>query len=314
MKDEHKPRFCSDCGMSLVKLDTACTSRNCEDCGKEIFYVRRGENGGIRIEAGENFHFPQLTLSLNPNDSGRFFRPGLESFLKQLFLEEQIKPDAIVNRFKQQEIAIDDELKQLDCIQHCDLETQEGVDEAAQILQKEGLMVYFYNLARSGGLRNCYEAIENGDAVTAAYCCHMANIYKEFSLLEDEHFKEIIWLGYNCYFDLVKNEGATPDSVKEMRLIKAAGPKIKSLDSELIYALVKDGLNIGNRIGIIGVTEETLKTLLEHELDKRNKTQEDQYKEREIKIKENDNKLKLWGLIFTIANAIILALYKNWFN
>lgn len=314
MKEENKPRFCSDCGVSLVKLDTACTSRNCEECGKEIFYARRAENGGIKVEAGENFHFPQLTLSLNPNDSGRFFRPGLESFLKQLFLEEKIKADEIVNRFKQQEIAIDEELKQLDCIQHCDLETAAGVDEAAQILQKEGLMVYFYNLARSSVLRNCYEAIENGDAVTAVYCCHMANIYKEFSLLDDGHLKKIIWLGYNCYFDLVKNEGSTVDSIKEMKLIKAAGPKIGSLDTELIYALVKDGFNIGSRIGITGVAEETLKTLLEHELDKRNKSQEDKYKEREIKIKENDNKIKLWGAVFTLLNAIIFSLYKYWSN
>lgn len=314
MTGDNKPRFCSECGMSLVVLDTACSSRSCEDCGKEIFYVRRAKNGGIKVIEGEKFNFPKITLSLDPNDSGRFYRPGFESFMKQIYLEKKISPAEVVPRFKNQELAIDTELKQLDCIQHCDLETKEGCEEAADILQKEKLMTYFYNLARSTNLRNCYEAIEKGDSITAAHSCHMANIFKEFSLLEDDHIKEIIWLGYNCYFDLVRNQGATVESVNEIRAIKSLKPKINSLDTELIYSLVNDGLIIGKRIGVTGIAEETLKTLLEHELEQRNETKEAAYREREIRIKEKGNRIKLWGFLFTLANALILAFYKDWLN
>lgn len=42
------------------------------------------------------------------------------------------------------------------------------------------------------------------------------------------------------------------------------------------------------------------------------KNREDEFKEREIKIKENGNKIKLWGFLFTLANMLILALYKDW--
>lgn len=315
MTDEiggQKPRFCSDCGQSLVKLDSWCTSKPCSDCGKEVFFIRIAENGGIRIEEGEKFHFPQITMSLNPNDGGRFFRPGLESFLKQIFLEKQIKDEELIERFKELEANIDRELNGLDCIQHCDLETNEGVEEAEKILEQEGLTTYWHNLARSSSLRHCYEAIENGDALTAASSAHRASIFKEFSLLEDEHLKEILWLGYNCYFDLVKNLSSTQESVKEQRLIKAVLPKIKAITSDLIYTFVNDGLAIAPRIGVNGISDETLKSLLTHELDEREKDRETEFKEREIKIKEDGNRIKLWGFIFTLVNGIILALYKNW--
>jgi hypothetical protein len=310
--EEYKPKFCGDCGMSLVKLDSWCSSKPCGDCGKEIFYIRRSEDGGIRVENGEKFHIPQLTISLNPNDNGRFFRSGFESFLKQIFLEKKITEDELVDRYKELEASLDSELNGLDCIQHCDLETNEGVEEALKILEQEELTTYWYNLARSSSLRHCYDAIENGDALLAANAAHRAAIFKEFSLLDDEHLKEILWQGYNCYIDLVKNQGSTQESIKEQRLIKVVSPKIKALTNELIYTFVNDGLEIGSRVGVNGISEESLKALLTHELEERDKNREDEFKEREIKIKENGNKIKLWGFLFTLANMLILVLYKDW--
>ena len=82
----NRPKFCQDCGLSLVKLETWCSSRICDECWKEVFFIRRSEDGGIRIEEGEKFHIPKLTLSLNPASGGQFSRYGLEGFIKQLFL------------------------------------------------------------------------------------------------------------------------------------------------------------------------------------------------------------------------------------
>lgn len=65
-------------------------------------------------------------------------------------------------------------------------------------------------------------------------------------------------------------------------------------------------------MGVNGISEESLKALLTHELEERDKDREDEFKEREIKIKENGNKIKLWGFLFTFANMLILALYKDW--
>lgn len=311
--ESSQPKFCPDCGLSLVKFDTWCTSRNCDLCGKEIFYVRRGEDGGIRVEKGEKFHSPPITLSLDPKSGGQFTRYGLEGFIKQLFLGQKISSEEeLVDVFKEIEARIDSELVNLDCISHCDLETEGGVEEAAKILESQGLNEYRFNLFRSGLLRKCYLAIEKGESLRAAYAAHQAELLKEYSLLEHHHLKEIIWLGYGCYVDLSKNEEMTEQAAKEQRLIKSAIPKIRSFDTELLYALVNDGANIASRLSLSGIAENSLKALLEHELDRRNKDREETLKKEEIKINKAANRIKVWGFLFTVANGLILALYKNW--
>ncbi|MDL1989048.1 MAG: hypothetical protein LWX08_15690, partial [Deltaproteobacteria bacterium] len=149
-------------------------------------------------------------------------------------------------------------------------------------------------------------------ALRAAYTAHQAALFKEYSLFEHHHLKEIIWLGYGCYVDLSKNEDITEQAAKEQRLIKSAIPKIRNFDSEYLYALVNDGSNIRSRLSISGIEENTLKALLEHELDRREKDREESLKKEEIKIKKTANSIKLWGFLFTVANGIILAFYKNW--
>jgi hypothetical protein len=308
----NQPKFCSDCGLSLVKLDSWCTSSKCGECGKEIYYARPGQDGGIKVEKGETFHFPQLTMSLDPNTGGQFYRPGLEMFIRQLFLEEKISPEDLIEKYKETEARIDNELRSLDCIQHCDLETESGTQEAIKILEAENLNEYKYNLIRSCFLRTCYSSIENGDSLQAVYASHQAALFKEYSLLEHNHLKEIIWLGYGCYVALCKNEEMTPEAAKEQRLIKGALPKFASKNTEILYTIANDGNNIGTRLGISGISDNALKSLLEYELDRRSKNKEDEFKNREIAIKEKDNQIKIWGTIFTLANVIIFGLYKIW--
>ncbi len=308
-----QPRFCEVCGLSLVMLDTWCTSRNCDNCGKEVFFVRRGEDGGIRVEKGEKFHVPQLTLSLDPATGGEFTRAGLEGFIKQLFLGQKIEgKEKLIERFKELEERIDAELRGLDCISHCDLESEADVEEAAGILEKQGLNEYRFNLFRSCLLRRCYTAIEEEDALDAVYAAYQADIFKEYSLLEHRHLKEIIWLGYGCYVDLVKNEGMTEHAAKEKKLIRGATKKIRSVDSELLYALAKDGGEIAPRLTVSGLSEATLKALVDHELERREQDRQVLLAKEEMKIKRAANSIKLWGFLFTLANGLILVLYKDW--
>ncbi len=179
-------------------------------------------------------------------------------------------------------------------------------------MESQGLSEYRFNLFRSCLLRECYSAIEEGDALRAAYAAHQADIFKEYSLIEHHHLKEIIWLGYGCYADLTKNEGMTEQSAKERKLIKGTIEKIRTFDTEYLYALAKDGSDVASRLTISGVSENTLRALIDHELERREKDREENIKKEEIKIKKAANSIKLWGFLFTLANGLILAFYKNW--
>jgi hypothetical protein len=305
-------KFCSDCGLSLVKLDGWCSSRDCGKCRKEVFFVRRAEDGGIKLEKGDKFHIPSLTMSLDPNEGGQFTRYGLENFIKQLFLGEKVDEENLIEKFKTIEANIDKELLSLDCIEHCDLENESSVEEALAILEREGLKEYQYNLLRSISIRDCYKNIEEGNALRAVWASNRAEIYKEFSLLEMHHFKEIMWLGYTCYIDLNKNDKATVESVKQQKLINSVLPKIKALNNETLFAYSQDDEDIAPRIATQGLTESTLTSLLKHEIEDRNSKSEKYFQTEDLKVKNKANSLKALAIVFTLVNGAILALYKNW--
>jgi len=187
------PKFCENCGFSLVNLGTFCLSRKCAECGKEVFFIRQSEDGGVQIKEGEKFHVPKLTFSLDPTTGGWFTREGLDQFIKQMFLGRKISSEQeLVDIFKDIEKNIDNRLTNLDCISHCNLETEAGLKEAIEILEEKDLNGYKFDLFRSSLLRECYLAIEDGNALGAAYAAHQANLFKELSILEEPHLKEII--------------------------------------------------------------------------------------------------------------------------
>lgn len=309
---EIQPKFCSDCGLSLVKLGTWCTSSNCGSCSRQVFYTRLSEGGGIGIEKGEKIHMPNIPFSLDPSNGVQFSRTMLESVIKQLFLEKKLTREEFIVQCKEIECELDKELSKLDCIQHCDFETSKGAEEALEILEKEGLNEQKFSLLRSGSLRECYTSIESGDAHSAAFASYHAEVFKSFSMLEHYHLKEILWLGYSCYVDLVKNQQSTHNSIKEKKLITDLQPKIGALSSEILFAFSNDEIDIAPRLGIQGISEKTLKSLLEHELQKRTDDREQLHKEQELELKRKDNSIKYWGLAFTLINGLILVFYKNW--
>lgn len=135
--DIKKDRYCSKCGYSLVRLDSYCTSKNCDTCGNEIFFINRGINGGIKIEEGNKFYLPPdgIPYSLDPKKGTIFTKDGLFHFLQEILINSEIikSKDEVINKLKSVEINIDKDLKKVECIQHCDLETADGVNEAINI-------------------------------------------------------------------------------------------------------------------------------------------------------------------------------------
>jgi hypothetical protein len=81
-----EPRYCDRCGRSLLPLDVPHVRRQCEECGKTIHLVDRGDGEkGIRVQPGDAFTLPAdwLRLSLDPRKSrGRFTRFGAAWFVK----------------------------------------------------------------------------------------------------------------------------------------------------------------------------------------------------------------------------------------
>ena len=57
--------------------------------------------------------------------------------------------------------------------------------------------------------------------------------------------------------------------------------------------------------------QETLKALVDHELERRERDRQELLAKEEMKIKRAANSIMLWGFLFTLANGLILALYLS---
>jgi uncharacterized protein DUF4395 len=56
------PRFCDQCGLSLIPLATPHVSRACQTCGKSVHVSEPGEGGkGFKVNTGHTFHIPPRT-------------------------------------------------------------------------------------------------------------------------------------------------------------------------------------------------------------------------------------------------------------
>lgn len=84
------------------------------------------------------------------------------------------------------------------------------------------------------------------------------------------------------------------------------------METEILYAIANDGNIIGTRLGLSGISESILKSLLQHELDRRAKNKEEDFKNREIAIKEKDNRLRTWLFVHLGKCAYTCFYIKKW--
>jgi hypothetical protein len=83
------PRFCDQCGLSVIPLQGMYVQRSCNECGKDTYVVEIGDAGkGIKIREGDKFHLTGLRISINPADGGNYTRYGLKWFIRSLVTSE----------------------------------------------------------------------------------------------------------------------------------------------------------------------------------------------------------------------------------
>ena len=203
--------FCGECGLSLKPYDFVCQTKECEKCTRMIYFQRKTTGGGIQVEKGEQLHISGITMSLDPMEGGRrnhLTRAGLEGLIKQIMSDGGYKtPESFLEYCKLREKQIDKELLSLEYLNHLNLDTNEGMEEAIIILEREEANEYKAKLYTSCSFGSVHRRAEEGNVEKATEEAFLAGISVNFQLLENRHFKEIIWLGYQTYANLTQNEG-----------------------------------------------------------------------------------------------------------
>lgn len=128
------PRFCDQCGLSLIPLNAIHVSRPCEVCYKTIYVAEPGEqNTGLKVRKGDSVHIPAgfIKISLDPSMGGYLFRPGIAFLVQSLLYDgSSQEPREIIKLFEVYEAKLEPLLKDSSLLKDLDLESQKGGDEA----------------------------------------------------------------------------------------------------------------------------------------------------------------------------------------
>jgi hypothetical protein len=314
LDEQPAKNFCAECGFSLKPFDLLCQSKECDKCERPVYFQRKAAGGGYHFEAGEQAHISEITLSLDPMEGGRknfLSRAGLEMLITKGMSDGGYKPKGnFLEYCKQREKELDDELSSVEYLNHLDLNNQEHVLQAFDILKREGAKDYRAKLITSTFFHHVPEQIKEGNPEASAEFAFMAAIFVNYQLLENIHFKEIIWLGYQAYSNLKHNEGLSPEEAQEKLLVDQVAAKLESLSYAHVLSLSLADEPLSVHLNATGVREKGLRALIEHEIERRKKVDEKNLRNREVIVKERESKLKLWSFIFTVVNVAVGFIIK----
>jgi hypothetical protein len=300
--------FCGECGLSLKIIEPFCQSVNCQKCDRRIYFQRLAPEGGFRVEKGEQVHVTIPTITLDPMEGGRqnqLTREGLEGVLRNLMTDGGFENHTnFLDYCRKREQELDTELSSLDYLNHIDLSDPKQVDEALEILIREDADEYRMKLLTSSFLNAVHTKSVAGDSENAAMAAFRAALCFNLQLFSNPHYKEIIWLGYQVYVDLKHNSGLSSDEAREKLLLDQVAMKLKGFSDPHLLSLSKADSPISVPLGVKGVRENGLKALLEHEVERRKKANDEDLKRREIAVKEREYSLKKWGFIITLVNVV----------
>lgn len=309
--------FCGDCGLSLKVIEPFCSSVNCQKCDRRVYFQRPAPEGGFKVEKGEQVHMTVPTLSLDPLEGGRknqLSRFGLEQVLKMLMTDGGFERHTnFLDYCKERERELDAELVSIEYLNHLDLQNPKDVNEALEILVREGADEYRMKLLTGMFLNDTHTMASEGNTERSAQAAFRAALFFNIQLLNNPHYKEIVWLGYQAYVDLKHNVGLSPEEAREKLLLDQVAEKLKGFSDPHLLSLSKTDAPLSASMGVNGVRESGLKALLEHEIEIRKKAHDDDLKRRELSIKEREYSLKKWGFIVTVIN-IVVGFTFAWFT
>lgn len=305
-------RFCGYCARSLVPLEAPHLSSDCTKCGRTAYYVRHDpETGGIKVEAGERFTIPAgfIQLSLEPNSRGKLFRPGLPFLLKQFFLSAHPRSKADVPEFlKSLEAEADAILKASPLLKDLDLDNDSDAQKGWERIREKTDGREFHAASLGSFVKVSEEALEQNDALQAAWAAYMAGTVRGLTIVTEPLFEQTLWRGYlanDVVYEAISAASRTPAEAEAM---KKLAPLFQKLDEMTLHAWVESKLPIGPRIGVKNLPEELLTALAKWHLSSFQRQREDLVRAKAESRATLEMRLKWLSFGLAIPTAIIAIL------
>ncbi len=320
-KQDTSPKFCDECGRSLVALSVPHVSRACVDCGKTTHFADPDENGkGIKVEKGDTFSIPAnwLTLSLDPSKSrGRFSRHGLNWFVEHIMASILPTNPAEVKEFLDRiDKQVDDALLNSTLMPGIDPNSQEDMGRAFERFKDSRDTIEWRSLTLAAFRFKILQKLEDDEAGKEEVAFLMAHAMIHYALLVYKRDLEShVWTGYEQTQMVYEVVTATASTPTEARALEALRPAFERLSEEVLTAWVESGTDISEKLGVTALDAKIVNALAKFHLAEFERKRQNEAMLREARGKK-------WGAIATAASAgaavatVIIALlaYLGVFN
>lgn len=313
-------RFCSWCGLSLLPLsgNISCYAlRNCTECGKTIYTPPApAANGqGLVINAGETHHFIIEPFSLSPRRRSFFTRHGILLTVKMLLSAGEPKSEAELEaslKFYKDKAELF--LKNSPLLDELDFDNENHAEEICTRLTQDKDRREFFAFKMLALSQITEKAIAENNVRQAAWAMYHIAIAHCFFEVGDFDFEETLWQGHQAHIFLTKVQDASVQTPAQAQAIEKLQPLFERQTEITLHTWVEDEKLIGERIGVSGLPEETLRAMAKYYLKQFERNRQDALQTKEDKRKEEEarrQELTVWNPVriacITGFAAIVVA-------
>lgn len=317
-------RFCSWCGLSLVPLgnDVSCyVSKNCTDCGKTIYTPPSpGGNGqGLVINEGESLHVLVEPFSLSPRRRAfSFSRDGLLLTVKMLLATGEPKSEAeLETLLKLYKDKAEFFLKNSSLLDGLDWDNENHADEIHTRLTQDKDRREFFALKMLFLSQMVEQAVTEKNVRQAAWATYHATMAHCFFEMGDFDFEETLWQGHQAHVFLAKVQDASVQTPAQAQAIQKLQPLFERQTEITLHTWVEDEKPIGERIGVSGLPEETLRAMAKYYLNQFERNRQEALQAKEDKRKEEEARRQeriVWNPILIACISLVTAILVSLVN
>jgi hypothetical protein len=306
----NQPRFCQDCGRSLIPLRVPHVSRPCDECGKSAYFANPDSDGtGIQVQQGDTFTIPEgwLTLSLDPSRSrGTFTRSGIDWFVESMiFGEMPSEPAKVVDFLTDLSKKADDALSNSTRMPGLDVDSESDMKRAFQVFSQEtdtvewrAIMIEVFSQRSLKLLHDGSSKEELAQAVAKTVAAYAMLVYKQ-------SLESHVWAGYEQTLLVYNIAAAVASTPAEAKAIKELRPAFANLSEDVLAAWVGADVNIAEKLGIKGIDEKVIKALARYHLSRHERQRQEEASSREAKSRVWGNRIAAAAVGATLVGILI---------
>ena len=162
------------------------------------------------------------------------------------------------------------------------------------------------------------ENLENGNIHQAVWGMYQASLSHCFFEVGDYDFEETLWQGHEAHKFLASVQDASLQTPAQDQAIEELRSLFDKQSEVILHTWVEDGKPIGERIGISGLPEETLKALARYYLNQFDRKRQEAQQAKEDKRKEEEARRQNqigWNPVLiaciSLCTAILISLVNK---